>query len=268
MAMPRPSSKVNVLPPDFASLAHGLPPVRPGTLFVRGLYGGMSVEPDAGFELQFGRCEPDVHVCVSAGDTRVSRRHGRITREGSRWVLYNVGRLPIRFPRARLVVSGQREELPAGYSPLFIVAPDQEHLLEVRVAARTPPAPGGRYEAETRPTAWDVSGREHLVLVCLAQRYLRQDPAPQPLTWAEVEDELQRVQPWKGWTWRQAAHEVRNVRLRLSANGVRGVREEDLPPGAGNVLNHNLITELLVTATLIKADLALLDEPGVAGEAQ
>jgi hypothetical protein len=37
--------------------------------------------------------------------------------------------------------------------------------------------------------------------------------------------------------------------------------EEDIPPPVGNALNHNLITELLVTATIVKADLALL-EPG------
>jgi hypothetical protein len=263
-AISRPSHKVNILPPDFGSLAHGLPPAPPGTLFVRGLYGGMSVEPDARFELHFGRCEPDVHVCVGAGDRRVSRLHGRITREDSRWVLHNVGKLPIRFPGSRLVVSGQREDLPAGYSPLFIVAPDEEHLLEVRVAARTPPVPATSYEAKTHPTEWELTDRERLVLVCLAQRYLRQDPAPQPLTWAEVKDELRRVQPWKGWTWRQAAHEVRNVRLRLSARGVHGIREDDLPPGSGNSLNHNLITELLVTATLVKAHLALIDDPASA----
>ncbi|GAA4489177.1 hypothetical protein GCM10023191_019560 [Actinoallomurus oryzae] len=264
MAMPRPSHKVNILPEEFGSLAHGLPPAPPGTLFVRGLYGGMSVEPDARFELHFGRCEPDVHVCVGADDTRVSRLHGRITREDSRWVLHNVGKLPIRFPGARLVVSGQREELPSGYSPLFIVAPDYEHLLEVRVAARTAPVPATSYQAKTLPTAWNLNDRERLVLVCLAQRYLRQDRAPQPLTWAEVEDELRRVQPEKGWTWRQAAHEVRKVRLRLSARGVCGIREDDLRPGAANSVNHNLIIELLVTATLVKAHLALLDDPGPA----
>ncbi|MGH3380434.1 MAG: hypothetical protein ACRDP6_37435 [Actinoallomurus sp.] len=268
MVMPGRSNKVDILPPEFGSLGHGIPAARPGTLFVRGLYGGMSVEPDAGFDLHFGRCEPDVHVCVGADDTRVSRQHGRITREGSHWVLYNVGKLPIRFPGPRLVVSGQRAELPVAYSPLFIVAPDQEHLLEVRIAAKTPPRPGDKHEAKTRPTAWDLSDRERLVLVCLAQRYLRHDPAPQPRTWAEVEDELKYLQPWKGWTWRQAAHDVARLRMRLSKMGVRGIVEKDLPTGAANALNHNLIDKLLVTATLVRSDLAILDGPDPAKPAQ
>jgi hypothetical protein len=41
LAMPRPS-KVNYLPSELASLAHRIPPARPGTLFVRGLYGRIS----------------------------------------------------------------------------------------------------------------------------------------------------------------------------------------------------------------------------------
>jgi hypothetical protein len=261
LAMPGPTSRVTILPKDVGSLAHGLPPAQPGTLFVLGANGGMSVSPDARFDLVFGRCEPDVHVCVGVNDPHVSRRHGHIMREGSRWVLHNRGRLAIRFPGSRLILGGHRMELPVAYTPLFIVAPEQEHLLEVRIAAKTPPPRAGeRYEVETRdPVGWDLSPREHLVLVCLSQRYLRQEPQPQPLTWAQVAAELKHLRPDERWTWRRAAHIVADVRKRLSAR-VPGLREEEIQPPLGNLLNHNLITSLLVSATLVEADLRLLEE--------
>lgn len=255
------SSKVNLLPKDLGSLARGLPPAEPGTLFVLGSNGGMSVAPDAGFPVVFGRNEPDVHVCVGADDPHVSRRHGYLTFEGAQWVLTNVGRLPIRFPGSRLVLGGDRAELPVAYTPLFIVAPQQEHLLEVRIAAKVPPpSADGGYEADTRRRdVWSLSPVERLVLVCLSQRYLRDEPQPQPLTWAQVADELSELRPAEKWTWRRAAHIVVNVRKRLSGR-VRGLLEEEVPPPVGNTLNHNLIMELLVTTTIGKADLLLLDE--------
>jgi hypothetical protein len=264
LAMPRPSSKVNILPKEVRSLAHGLPPAQPGTLFVLGENGGMSVLPDAGFDLVFGRCEPEVHVCVGANDTHVSRRHGYITYEGSRWVLYNIGKLAIRFPGSRLVLRGHRAELPVAYTPLFIVAPDQEHLLEVRIAAKTPPpSPGDRYEVDTRsPAGWELDSVERLVLVCLSQRYLRQEPQPQPLTWAQIADELSHLRPEESWTCKRAAHIVTTVRKKLSSQ-VHGLLKEEVPPPLGNTLNHNLIIELLISATITKSDLYLLDSPAV-----
>lgn len=258
------SPKVGLLPKEAGSLAHGLPQAAPpGTLFVMGSNGGMHVTPDAGFTLLFGRSEPDVHVCVGADDRHVSRRHGSITREGSHWVLHNAGRLAIRFPGSRLVLGGQHAELPATYAPLFIVTPRREHLLEVRIAtgARWP---GGQaiHEAETNdPDAWDLSEEEHLVLVCLAQRYLRQDPHPQPLTWSQVAYELDRLQPQRGWTNKVASHTVKAVRERHSSK-VPGLLEKEVPPPIGNALNHNLITALLVSATITQAHLALLDDRG------
>ncbi|XVQ09827.1 hypothetical protein ACQP1W_46150 [Spirillospora sp. CA-255316] len=260
LAKPKRSSKVGILPKEAGSLAHGLPAAQPGTLFVMGLNGGMSVAPDARFDLVFGRCEPDVHVCVGGNDPHVSRRHGYITSEGSRWILHNTGRLAIRFPGSRLVLGGHHAELPVAYTPLFIVAPQQEHLLEVRIATRA--ATQGRAERHEADTCdadqWELSAAEHLVLVCLSQRYLRQEPHPQPLTWAQVADELSRLQPGARWTSKRAAHIVTDVRKRLSPK-VYGLVEEEVPPPLGNTLNHNLITELLVTATIVQADLALLD---------
>ncbi|MEN3607963.1 FHA domain-containing protein [Plantactinospora sp. ZYX-F-223] len=261
MSFPRSSGKVSLLSRETGSLARGLPPARPETLFVLGVNGGMSVAPDAGFPLVFGRNEPQVHVCVGAGDPHVSRRHGIITREHSRWVLNNIGRLPIRLPGSCLVLGGDRAELPLGYTPLFIVGPRQDHLLEVRVAASTsrPGATDG-HEAETRDRErWELSPVERLVLVCLSQRYLRHEPQPQPLTWAQVAAELGALQPTEEWSWRRAAHIVAKVRTRLSRT-VPGLLEKEIPPPVGNTLNHNLINELLVTTTITRADLGLLDE--------
>jgi hypothetical protein len=258
----RPSSKVDILPKGFGSLAAGLPPAEPGTLFVMGADGGMCVAPDAEFDVVFGRCEPDVHVCVGPKDPYVSRRHGLITRENSRWVLHNTGNLAIRFPGSRLVLGGHRAQLPIAYTPLFIVAPQEEHLLQVRIATRNPPPSWeNHHEIDTNaPDGWELSQVEHLVLVCLAQRYLRQERWPQPLTWAQVADELSRLQPAEEWNWKRAARIVTNVRKRLSGE-VGGLMEEEIPPPLGNILNHNLITELLLSATLVTADLDLLEEP-------
>jgi hypothetical protein len=253
--------KVSLLPKDFGSLNRGLPPAGPGTLFVMGSAGGIRVAPDAHFEIVFGRNAPDVHVCVGTNDPHVSRRHGTISRPHRTWVLTNLGRLPIRFPGSTLVLSGDRMELPPAYTPLFVVGPTHEHLLEVRIAAG-PAAPGSCDDAHTAETqsrpVWPLSPAERLVLVCLSQRYLRQEPAPQPLTWAQVAHDLARLRPHEQWTVKRAAHIVTNVRKRLSAT-VAGLLEEEIPPPVGNALNQNLILELLVTTTITTSDLHLLD---------
>ncbi|WP_301177744.1 hypothetical protein [Actinomadura geliboluensis] len=254
----RPRPKVDILPAGGGSLAHGLPPAAPGTLFARGPSGGMRVAPEARFSLIFGRGEPDVHVCVGGHDPYVSRQAGYIRHDGSHWVLHNIGRLAIRFPD-RLVLGGHHAALPPSYTPLIIVAPNQEHLLEVSIAPRT------RWEAEDRhevgtsdPDGWPLTPVEHLVLVCLSRRYLAQEPAPQPLTWVQVADELGRLRPDERWTAKRAAHIVAEVRKRLNPH-VPGLRESELSPPLGNQLNHNLITELLVSATIVQSDLAFLE---------
>lgn len=259
--MRKPPPKVGILPKDFGSLAGGIPPAEPGTLFVMGSNGGMCVAPDAGFNVMFGRCEPDVHVCVGGDDPHVSRQHGYITREHSRWVLHNVGKLAIRLPGVPLVLGGHQAELPMVYTPLFIVAPKQEHLLEVRIAAGTPsPSLANRPEVRTYDQAVrDLSPNERLVLVCLAQRYLRREPWPQPLTWTQVADELTQLRPAERWNAKRAARVVTEVRRRLSAE-VPGLLEEQLQPPLGNALNHNLITDLLLTGTIVTSDLWLIDQ--------
>ncbi|GAA1696001.1 FHA domain-containing protein [Fodinicola feengrottensis] len=259
LSIPGSSSKVTLLPKDARSLAGGLPPAAPGTLFVLGVNGGMSVAPDAGFRVVFGRNDPAVHVCVGADDPHVSREHGYITYERSGWVVDNVGRMPICFPGPRLLLSGHREHLPVAYTPLFIVGPRREHLLEVRVAGRASTNPASAYELNTiDPDAHSLSPVEKLVLVCLSQRYLRSDPQPQPLTWGQVASELAEVRPTEEWGVRRLGHVVGKVRRRLSPI-TPGLLEEEVPPPVGNALNHNLITALLVSGTLTPADLALLE---------
>ncbi|QOV37706.1 hypothetical protein IM697_04585 [Streptomyces ferrugineus] len=257
--MASPASKVSLLPRDIGSLSRTVPPGLPGTLHVLGANGGMSVAPDADFTLLFGRNEPEVHVCVGAGDTRVSRRQGLIVRESARWVLHNTGGLPIRFPGSRLVLGGGRARLSAGFTPLFVVSPRQEHLLEVRITASAPARSRSRREEETRHEARELSAEEKLVLVCLAQRYLRLEPYPQPLAWAQVAFELGELQPERHWSPKRAAHIVAKVRRRLGREyGVPGLLEEEVPQPVGNTLNHNLITDLLITTTIGRSDLRLL----------
>jgi hypothetical protein len=179
-------------------------------------------------------------------------------------MLYNTGRLPIRFPGSRLVLGGDQAQLPAGYTPLFVVSSRQEHLLEVRIAASAPvpgPGVGQGPDEETHGEVRRLSPEEKLVLVCLAQRYLRLEFHPQPLTWAQVAFELGELRPSERWSPKRAAHIVAGVRKRLSKEDrVPGLLEEEVPQPVGNALNHNLITDLLVTTTIVKSDLRMLGE--------
>ncbi|WP_329177408.1 hypothetical protein [Streptomyces sp. NBC_01477] len=264
------ASKVSILPKDIGSLSGGLPSAAPGTLFVLGPSGGMSVAPDADFPLTFGRNEPDVHVCVGMGDECVSRCQGLITYARSRWTLSNTGKRPIRFPGSRLVLKGDQAELATGYTPLFIVSPRQEHLLEIRIASVAPPPAAAvgtdaashacRHRTSDGDTR-DLAPEEKLVLICLAQRYLRNDPQPQPLTWSQVAYELTDLNPTDPWSPKRAAHVVAKVRRRLSSEAaITGLLGDDVPSPVGNALNHNLIADLLLTTTITKADLRLLGE--------
>jgi hypothetical protein len=257
------SSDVRLLDEGIGSLARGIPPVEPGTLFVLGTHGGMSVSPNARFTLVFGRNEPDVHVCIGADDPRVSRRQGQISFQGSRWVLENMGKVPIRMPGSRLVLSGHAEVLPMAYTPLFIVCEEREHLLEVRVADRhlaTEPVTSLLEATTRRAQVWRLTDRERLVLVSLGRRYLRHEVSPQPLTWAEVVCELSELRPAERWGVRGVANVVANVRDRLRVKGVTGLSREEVGEPVGNALNHNLLMELLVSTTLVPTDLRLLGD--------
>ncbi|WP_279582175.1 hypothetical protein [Fodinicola feengrottensis] len=94
----------------------------------------------------------------------------------------------------------------------------------------------------------------------MGQRYLRHEVHPRPLAWAEVASELNVLGAQENWGPKGVAHVVMNVRERLRKKGVPGlVRDEVGEPSVGNALNHNLLIELLLSATLVPTGLRLLD---------
>lgn len=253
---------VRLLSADTGSLSRGLPPSPAGTLFALGERGGIVVEPAASLMVIFGRNEPEVHVCVGLGDRAVSRQHGLLRREAGRWSVRNTGQLPIRMPGSHLLLSGQEEPLPTAYTPLFIrSSPGREHLLEVRVSSALISAPLTEdSSASTRhAVVWELSEHERLVAVVLAQRYLRHEAYPQPLSWSQVAQQLTELRPDQKWTAKRAEHVLGRVRKRLADRAVPGLTRDEIGEPIGNTLNHNLITELLLSTTLVPPDLRLLD---------
>jgi len=256
-----PASGVQLLAAGTGSLARGLPPAPRGTLFALGERGGISVSPTARLTVVFGRNEPDVHVCVGEHDLRVSRKQGELRCDGNQWTIHNIGKVPIRFPGSQLLLNGQEEPLPVAYTPLFIrTEPGREHLLEVRIAGVEPKPSVPCHEQPTEnPRTWKLTDRERLVLVILGQRYLRHEAHPQPLSWNQVAEQLAEVQPQGEWTAKRAEHVVSTVRAQLARQDIPGLTRLEVGEPVGNVLNHNLLLELLLSTTLVPPDLRLID---------
>jgi hypothetical protein len=250
------------LPPSVGGLAGLVPPAPPGSIFVLAAGGGFAAPPRDRFEVVFGRREPDVHVCIGPDDPRMSRLQGRLVRAGNEWWLRNEGKLPIRLPQSRFLLSGNEIPLSEGYSPLFIrTSRQREHLLEVRVVGRPDAVVDAHDMTGTlSPDSWQIDGVERVVLTALALRYLRQEPHPQPQSWNQVAADLNNVAAngRTDWTPKKTANTVLKVRERLASH-VPGLRLEDWGDPAGNMVNHQLIQELLQTATLRPPDLRLLD---------
>jgi hypothetical protein len=248
--------------PARGSLALGVPPSAPSTLFALTVVGGIVVGAREGRTVLFGRNRPDVHVCVGEDDQRVSRRHGVLARQGTQWWVSNTGQLPMRLPGSRMLF---REEdplpLPDGYTPIFIRgARGREHLMELYVTGADGLRPALRHQDPTQPPkTWPLTAEERLAVVALGQRYLLHDLHPQPLSWRQVADLLSEVQPDGGWTIKRVEHIVSGVRSRLARDGVAGLTREEVGEPVGNVLNDNLLRELLLSTTLVPPDLALLD---------
>lgn len=249
------------LPVNTDSLCRGLPPARPGTLFALAERGGICVQPKAGPRVIFGRNEPEVHVCVGHGDPSVSRQHGVISHDGQRWNIRNTGHLPLRLPGSHLLLSGHQEPLATAYTPLFIRSDTgREHLLELRVAGTPPPTEAAANAANTRhDPAWELSETERLVAVVLAQRYLRHEAFPQPLPWHQVAEQLRALQPDQRWSAQRAEHLLARLHEQLTTHTDTRQTRTELGQPDGNTLNHNLITKLLLSTTLVPPDLRLLD---------
>jgi hypothetical protein len=250
--------------PARGSLALGVPPAAPGTLFALTVVGGIVVGAREGRTVLFGRNRPDVDVCVGEDDQRISRKHGLLARQDSHWWVSTTGQLPLRLPGARLLF---REEgpiaLPTGYTPLFIRgARGREHLMELYVTGADGQRPALRHSDPTQPPkTWQLKPEERLALVALGQRYLLHDLHPQPLSWRQAADLLAELQPANAWTPKRVEHIVVAVRNRLAHDGVAGLTREEIGEPVGNVLNDNLLKELMFSTTLVPPDLALLDLP-------
>lgn len=248
---------------SHGSLARGVPPSAPGTIFTLTLAGGIALGSGEGRMLVFGRNRPDVHVCLGEDDVRISRRHGTLTHYQRRWWLDNQGKVPIRLPDARLLFENEDPvPLDVGYTPLFVRGSNsREHLLEVYVTGADGQRPAPRHRDVTvPPRIWRLDEDERLALIVLGQRYLLHEPRPQPLSWQMAAAQLAELRPDAGWTRKRVEHLVVGVRNRLSAEGVAGLTRAETGEPVGNALNHNLLRELLLSTTLVPPDLAVLDE--------
>ncbi|MQA86988.1 MAG: FHA domain-containing protein [Streptosporangiales bacterium] len=253
------------------SLARGVPPAGPGTLFAQSAAGGIKVAPRPGQTVWFGRGigqedeGPDVDLYVGKNDLYVSRRHGELTFRNSHWWLRNTGQQLIRLPRDRWMhQTTEPVPLASGYTPLFVKGSGhREHLVELyvtdEVIRRHGRPPGS---ATLPPKRWPLSDEERLVLVALGQEYLHYKPDPQPLSYQQAYELLDCLRPGEGWTEATVRHRVDAVRYRLDRSGdfPYPVREEERRGAPDNRLKHNLLKGLVESTTLTPPDLGLLDD--------
>ncbi|GLZ78163.1 hypothetical protein Afil01_29700 [Actinorhabdospora filicis] len=251
------------LPSTMRSLADEVPPAPPGTIFALAAGGGFT-SPPRRFTIHFGREREDVHVPVGVNDPYISRQHGKLICGGHEWWLRNDGRLPIQLPGEAMLLSGYSIPLDPGYTPVFLGSSrNKSHLIELYVVGVGASGAAVGVHSQTKaPEVYDLNPVERLVLTALAQRYLRGERYPQPVSWNQVADDLCRAFPERSWTASGVAHRVATVRERLAqgAHPVPGIlREDGVGEPVGNTLNHNLIQALLRAATLTPADLHVLD---------
>lgn len=255
-----------VLAPSSRRLADGVPSAPPGTIFALADAGGYAV-PLRKFTLHFGRKREDVHIPIGVNDASVSRVHGVLTCDGNGWWIRNTGRLPIEIPGVTMLLQGHESPIKSGYTPMLITSRRRPaHLLEIHVVGYDRNGADEEPHAETRPPdVYDLSLAERLILTSLAQRYLRGEAHPQPVTWRQVADDLNQLPDGRTWSAKSVEHKVSIVRERLAsgADPIPGILREEVGEPVGNVLNHNLIQALLRTATLIPEDLALIEDEAV-----
>ncbi|GGM30738.1 hypothetical protein ACFQBY_13015 [Promicromonospora citrea] len=251
------------LSPQHASLAFGVPRSDPGTIYALSVTGGVRFTAREERTVVFGRNRPDVHVCVGEDDLRISRNQGTVTYRSGRWWLANTGHRALQLPRS-MTLFPEDDPYPVepGYTPVFVNGTARRrHLLELYVADDDGRLPRPAPDAETlRDKPWKLRADERLALVSLAQKYLLHEAYPQPCTWQQVAQDLVALQPGEPWTAKRVEHLVSGVRKRLSRAGVPGLTREEVGEPVGNMLNHNLVTELLQTRTLVPPDVLLLEE--------
>ncbi|RZS44179.1 hypothetical protein EV193_10154 [Herbihabitans rhizosphaerae] len=249
-----------------SSLALGVPPSAPRTMYALALSGGIAAPPSEARTVRFGRNKPQVDVCIGEDDRKVSRQQGVLTHRSGRWWLRNTGLLPLRLPGS-LWLSSDHDEVPLaeGYTPVFVHGSrDREHLLELYVAGSDEsgrPVPWHAAMTEP-PRTHRLSGDERMALVVMGQRYLYHEAYPQPLSRRAVADQLNELTRSEVWTARKVEHLIAGVRMRLSDKGVHGLLREEVGEPVGNTLNDNLFKELIRSTTLVPPDLALLDFDG------
>jgi len=250
--------------PGHESLAQGVPPSPQGTIHVLALAGGVAFPPKEGRTLLFGRDRQEVHVCIGENDQRISRRHGRLTHHLGQWWVSNTGKVPMRLPGSRMLFP-EEEDIPLaeGYTPMFVRGSNgREHVLEVFVAGQENRRPSSRHQDPTEPPkTYRLSPTERLVLVTLGQRYLMHEMYPQPQPYARIAEQLAELQPDAGWKYKRVEKLVAAVRGRMSKKGVAGLTAEEVGEPVCNMLNHNLIRELMESATLAPPDIRLLSHP-------
>ncbi|GIG68113.1 FHA domain-containing protein [Phytomonospora endophytica] len=252
--------------PSSRRLADGVPSAPPGTMFARADAGGYAV-PLRKFTLHFGRERGEVHVPIGVNDPSVSRLHGVLTCDGSEWWIRNTGRLPIEIPGEPMLLSGHESPIKSGYTPMLITSRRRPaHLLEIHLVGYGRGDSHEEPHAETRPPeVYDLRLPERLVLASLAQRYLRGERHPQPVTWRQVADDLNALPDGRSWSAKSVEHIVSQLRERLASgrDPIPGILRGEVGEPVGNVLNHNLIQALLRTSTLIPEDLKLIDDEPV-----
>lgn len=239
-------------------------PTPPGTLLVVAEERRYQKLPSARHEVLFGRGGDDVHVAVGVDDPYVSRKQGMLVCDGVEWRLRNLGKLPIRLVDESMVLTGQELPLRTGCTPLLVGAPAHRvHLVEVHVAGFSRHDTEIGPDSPTRsPDQYELTEVERMAVVALGQRYLRQDPSPQPVSWAQAAEDLSRAPGSRRWTARAVEHVVAALRQRLATgrSPIPGILRGEMPEPVGNTLNHNLITALVRSATLTPHDLALLGD--------
>lgn len=244
------------------SLVFGVDGAGPGALSALTVSGGVTVAPQEGLVVRFGRNRPEVEVCVGEDDVRISRQHGLLTCLRGQWSVTVTGKVPARLGES-LMLHRDTEPTPLspGYTPVFLRGSSgRDHLMELHVAGAAGGRPPPRPDAITvEPKRWRLTAEEHLALVVLGQRYLSYDPQPLPLSRQQAAEQLAELAPCGRWTAKKVEYLVSGVRKRLSDSGVSGLRRDEVGEPVGLTLAVNLLRELVASTTLVPLDLALLD---------